>query len=227
MNGKIVRRRIVIIFSCFGVLIIIAFISLFIISGIFEPKDYLKPWQKTYSQKFDDPRIRLAAHGLLAANGHNMQPWKIKLDKANPMIFYLYTDKSRLTNEVDPFARQVMVTQGTFLEYVKTAGDELGYKTAIELFNEGGYDERKLHESMETKPVAKIILTKDKPHNNSLYNFMFLPDTNRTAYQSSKLESEQISQLEAINDDTDLSIRIFQDKENVDKLGDYAMKGLK
>jgi hypothetical protein len=119
----------------------------------------------------------------------------------------------------------MMITQGTFLEYVKIAGDELGYKTAVELFPGDIYDDQKLPESMKTKPVAKIMFTKDRPQSNPLYDSMFLPDTNRAAYQSNKLTSEQIDQLEAINTDTNMSIKIFQDKENIEKLGIYAMKG--
>lgn len=67
-----------------------------------------------YSQKFNDPRIQLSADGLLAANGHNMQPWKIKLD-TDKNVFYLFCDSERLSKEVDPFARQTMITRGIFL----------------------------------------------------------------------------------------------------------------
>jgi hypothetical protein len=224
MSKKAVKKTMTIIFSSIGAILVIAFAALFIISGIFESPKYLEPWEKSYYQKFDDPRIRLAAHGLLAANGHNMQPWLIQLDKEDPMVFYLYADSDRMTNEVDPFARQMMITQGTFLEYVRVAGDELGYKTAIELFPDGSYDEQNLQESMKTKPVAKIVLTKGQPQNSPLYDSMFLPDTNRTAYQSDKLTSEQIEQLEDINTDSGMSIKIFQDKENLDNLGAYAME---
>lgn len=225
MSKRKVKKTMAIIFSCVGALLIITFVSLFIISGIFKQPKYLEPWQKNYSQKFDDPRIRLAAHGLLSANGHNMQPWKIRLDKKNPMVFYLYADSERLTSEVDPFARQMMATQGTFLEYVNIAGDELGYQTAIELFPEGDYNEQSLSESMKTKPVARITLTKTNPKSSPLYDFMFLPDTNRAAYQPTKLTSEQIDQLENINVDAGLSIQIFQDKENMNKLNGYAIQG--
>lgn len=224
MTKRTVKKTMAIILSSIGALLIIAFVFIFIISGGFEPPKYLEPWQKTYSQKFDDPRIQLTAHGLLAANGHNMQPWKIQLDKDDPMVFYLYADSDRMTNEVDPFARQMMITQGTFLEYVKIAGDELGYKAEVELFPNGGYDEQNLQESMKTEPVAKIRLTKDQPQNNTLYESLFLPDTNRAAYQSNKLTSEQIEQFEVINTDANMSIKIFQDKENVEKLGSYAVK---
>ena len=72
MRKRKAKKTMTIIFSCVGAMLLIAFAFLFMISGIFEQPKYLEPWQKTYSQKFDDPRIRLAAHGLLAANGHNM-----------------------------------------------------------------------------------------------------------------------------------------------------------
>ena len=132
-----------------------------------------------------------------------------------------------MTSEVDPFARQMMITQGTFLEYVHIAGDELGYQTEIELFPEGGYNEQDLFESMKTKPVAKVTLSKTNPQSNSLYDLMFLPDTNRAAYQSTGLTSNQINELEGINSDTGLSLNIFQDEENLNKLNVYTMQGAK
>ncbi len=225
MKKKAGKRTVGVIFLSIGVFLVLVFASLLIISGIFEKPTYLEPWQKTYAQKFDDPRIRLIAHGLLAANGHNMQPWKIRFDEDDAKVFYLYADGDRLTKEVDLFARQMMVTQGTFLEYAAIAGDQLGYKTTVELFPEGNYDEQKLLESMETIPVAKIVLTETKPIANPLYNYMFLPDTNRLAYQAARLTPEQINHLQMINTDEDMDIKIYQGQEDVEKLGNYIIKG--
>lgn len=213
----------IIIFSIAGILAV-ACIVVFVASGIFSKAQYLEPWQKTYANQFDDPRIKLASTGLLAANGHNMQPWKIKLD-SNKDVFYLFADSERLVKEVDPFARQTMVTQGTFLEYVRVAGEKLGYKTDIALFPDGAYDEQNLAESIKQKPVAKITLTKVEPQNSSLYDYMFLPDTNRAAYQKAELTSDEIKKLLAINDDSNITIKIFQDQENKKNLGKYAIEG--
>ncbi len=227
MSKGTVKKKVTIILSSIGILLIVALGILFMISGVFQTPKYLEPWQKDYAQKFDDPRIQLVAHGLLAANGHNMQPWKIRLDEKDPMVFYLYADCDRLTKEVDPLARQMMVTQGTFLEYVRVAGEKLGYATKVELFPEGDYDEKNLTESMRTKPVAKVALTKGTPQSDEYYDDMFLPDTNRAAYQPKLLSSEQINRLVAINQESNMSIEIFQDKENLAKLGSYAMEGAK
>jgi hypothetical protein len=215
----------IIILSAIGILLAAGMV-VFMASGIFLKPKYLEPWQKSYSDKFNDPRIKLASHGLLAANGHNMQPWKIKLD-SDKNVFYLFVDSERLAKEVDPFARQTMVTQGTFLEYVRVAGEKLGYKTDIILFPNGEYDGQNLSESMKTKPVAKITLTKTEPKISTLYEYMFLPDTNRGAYQREELTSEEIKHLLDINTDNDMTIKIFQDEENKKNLGNYAMEGAK
>ncbi|MBP3039568.1 hypothetical protein J9303_08715 [Bacillaceae bacterium Marseille-Q3522] len=224
MKKRRAKKVMIILLSCIGALLFIAFASLLMASGLFQKQTYLEPWQKNYAEKFSDPRIRLVAHGLLAGNGHNMQPWRIQLDKSDPMVFYLYADSDRLTNEVDPVARQFLVTQGAFLEYVRIAGKKLGYETAIELFSKGSYDEENLPESMKTKPVAKVTLTESEPENNPLYDFIFLQDTNRSAYEATKLTSEQIRQLQSLNNDEDISVEIFQDQENLDILGEYAME---
>lgn len=202
-----------------------AFGTLFIISGVFAAPRYLEPWDKSYYQKFDDPRIQLAAHGLLAANGHNMQPWKIRLDDKDPNVFYLYADSSRLTIEVDPYARQMMVTQGAFLEYAAIAGDELGYKTTVELFPQGEYDENNLTQSMDSMPVAKVTLAKSQPEENAFYPYMFLPDTNRAPYQDQKMTADELNALKNIDVPGSLSVKVFDGKEDMERLGWYAMQG--
>lgn len=226
MRVRSVRKLGITIIAAIAVLLALMLIILLLASGIFSKQRYLEPWNKSYFKKFDDPRLQLAAHGLLAANGHNMQPWKIKLDE-NKNVFYLYSDSKRLTKEVDPFSRQDMITQGTFLEYVRVAGDKLGYKTDIVLFPEGDYDENNLENSMDKKPVAKITLTKTQPKDNPLYDFMFLPDTNRSAYDKTKLNSEEIKQLEDVNTYENMNINIFQDEKNVGILKNYAIEGAK
>ena len=79
-------------------IVLVIVIIVFMASGIFSKPQYVEPWQQSYSSKFDDPRIKLAAHGLLAANSHNMQPWKIKLD-ADKDVFYLFADSERLVKQ--------------------------------------------------------------------------------------------------------------------------------
>ncbi|WP_245954339.1 Acg family FMN-binding oxidoreductase [Paenibacillus flagellatus] len=206
-------------------LVFVAFAGLLIASGIFATPRYLEPWSRDYHRQFDDPRIRLAAHGLLAANGHNMQAWKVRLAPDDPNVFYLFVDSTRLTGEVDPYARQTLVSAGTFLEYVRVAGEKLGYMTAITLFPDGSYDEGRLAESMNVKPVAQVALTGAEPEDDPLYEFLFRPDTNRSPYEDKPLTDGQIDRLRRLTDDSELSLNVFQDQEHKKRLGTYAVEG--
>lgn len=251
MKRRSLKRTMTLSLAGLGALIVLVFTALMLTSGIFTAPRYLDPWQQDYADQFDDPRMKLAAHGLLAASGHNTQPWRVKLDEQDPDVFYLFADNSRLTPQVDPLARQTLVSQGTFLANVEIAGEQWGYRTAIELFPDGGYDEQQLAASMAAKPVARIVIAakpaKAQPDGGpagaddagkeqggeqatatgggALYEALFLPDTNRAAYQADPLDESQVQRLLALASSTGASLRIYQDAENREKLGRYAVAG--
>lgn len=216
----------VIAFAIAGIvgLCIVIVAALFIISGFFMPKKYMDPWKKDYAIQYSDPRVSLTAVGLLAASNHNMQPWKIKLDNTDPMVFYLYADSTRRTVEVDPYSRQMMISQGTFLEYVAVAGEKTGWHTDINLFPNGEYDESILAASMDLKPVAKITLSKAQPQDDKLYGAMFLPDTNREAYKQDKLTSKQVNALTSLSAQDGLTVKVYQDTADLAKIGGFAIQ---
>ena len=203
--------------------------ALYLISGGFMKQTYLEPWSKSYATNEADPRVRLVASGLLAASNHNMQPWKIKLDAGDPMAFYLYADSTRMTKEVDPDARQMMISQGTFLEYVAVAGQKTGWKVDITLFPLGEYDEANLAASMDAKPVAKVLLfkavaTNAEATNSALYDAIFLPDTNRSAYEATPLTPAQADTLAALPCPGGVAIKLYQTEQDIKQIGDYAMQ---
>ncbi len=207
--------------------IIFLFITLFMISGGFMKQHYLEPWSTEYSDKYSDPRIRLAASGILAASGHNMQPWSLRLDPTDSMAFYLYADYERITKEVDPDFRQMIISQGTFLEYVAVAGEKEGWNVQIELFPDGEYDEGNLPYSMDTLPVAKITLESSPPQDTSLYNAMYMPDTNRAPYQAHELSPYQISSLESVSDTSDIAIKVYKEPSDLSFIAAYIMESAK
>lgn len=222
MNKRKVKHVLLIIAGSIGGVVLLLLAVLLGASGIFKAPAYMEPWDKDYAKQFPDPRLQLAAHGLLAANGHNMQPWRIRMDPQDADVFYLYADSTRQTINVDPLNRQFMVTQGAFLEYVRVAGLELGYAVDIRLFPQGPYDESRLSESMDMKAVAKITLRKEASSPSPLYSPMFLPDTNRTAYREAPLTAEQTDTLRSMGSG-ELAVDVFGDEANLRRLGQYAM----
>jgi len=213
------------IMGALGALAVVAVCVLLVVGGIFAGAAYTRPWSPSYAQGFSDPRVQLVANGELAPNGHNMQPWKVILDKTDAKVMYLYVDTDKLTPAVDPLYRQTLVSQGTFLEYMQVAGQKLGIGTSIALFPNGQYDEKNIVESMKALPVAKVTIATTQPASSGLYDYMFLADTNRESYKPDPLTSTQVSQLVKSNTDETVSVIVYQDEANLTKLGKFANAG--
>jgi len=195
------------------------------VGGIFTPAHYLEPWKSEYARQFTDPRMRLVARALLAPSSHNMQPWEVSLDATDDDALYLYADASRLTPAVDPLSRQTMVSQGTFLEYLRVAGLGLGYSTAVELFPDGGFAESSLGESMRTLPVARITLSKIATADERDIDSLFLSDTNRSPYADTPLTAGQTAELTALAAGSGASLQFYDDSTSRDTLGEFGIEG--
>lgn len=206
-----------------SVIVVVSLVAGVFADGAFLCRKYLEPWEPTYHQQFDDPRQQLIAHALLAANSHNLQSWKIVLDPIDEMSFLLYVETDRLSPTVDPYSRQITISQGTFLEYLKIAGNQLGYLTTIELFPDGEYDAIGSIESMNSKPVARINLTESTSTSDSLYDYMFVPDTFRVEYSDTQLNSSQIADILALAENN-FTLLLFQDQITLEHIHDIVYR---
>ncbi|GAA2181172.1 nitroreductase family protein [Brooklawnia cerclae] len=224
MNRKVIKVALIVVAILVGICLL-AVSALMAISGAWTRRTYLEPWGRDYASSHADPRVRLVATGLLAASNHNMQPWLIRLDEDDASSFLLYADSSRMTPQVDPEARQLMISQGTFLEYVAVAGEHEGWDVRIDLFPDGQYDEDHLAESMNETPVARVTLSAAEAHDAPLFDATFLPDTNRAAYEPQALSPEQVATLEALPEqDDEGTVSVLQDDTDVRTIGQYAMR---
>lgn len=207
--------------------------ALVIVDGTFLHKQYLEPWEEDYHERFEDPRVRVLAHGVLAPNSHNLQSWSVVLEGED--AFLLYVDTDRLSPKADPPGRQLTISQGTFLEYIRIAAEELGYEADIEFFPEGEYGHEGSPENLGSKPVARVSLKEafaevrgEALENREtgtypLYSVMFLPDTSRVPYRETGLLQEDVRKLEALGTEN-VTIVIFQEPEDVKILGDIALR---
>ena len=74
-----------------------------------------------------------------------------------PNEITLYCDATRLLPETDPYSRQILIGQGTFLELLDMTAKQLGYRAEITLFPEGVFEPK----SVDRRPTARIKLTQD------------------------------------------------------------------
>jgi hypothetical protein len=117
------------------------------------PPDAIAAWQGPV----DEPDLRrwVLSWAILAPHSHNLQSWLV--DLRAPGEIRLFCDRSRLLPETDPYSRQMMMSQGTFIELLDLAARERGQRAEITLFPEGAFGPKDL----DDRPVAQVRLVAD------------------------------------------------------------------
>ncbi len=90
------------------------------------------------------------SHAMLAPNAHNRQPWLA--DLREPGAIVLRVDRERLLPQTDPNHRQIMISQGAFLEGLVLALGARGQTAELQLFPEGEPGPA----AIDDRPVARV-----------------------------------------------------------------------
>ena len=112
------------------------------------PAEALQAWRGPANQT--ELRRWALAYAILAPNSHNRQPWLVDLHESDAIT--LYVDRERLLPMTDPWFRQIMVSQGTFIEALVIALQQRGVTARVQLFPHGEFAPRQL----DGLPVARI-----------------------------------------------------------------------
>ncbi len=149
------------------------------------PSKAYQPW-KAAGVDYKEPRLFALSYAILAPNPHNRQPWKVDLSEDN--VITLYVDTDRLLPHTDPFSRQITIGLGCFLEVLRVAAAENGYKAVATHFPEG-FDNEKL----DGRPVARIVFEKDSAvQKDPLFTHVLSRESLKTAYDVNKAVSDQV-----------------------------------
>lgn len=128
----------------------------------------------------DEPDLRrwVLSHAILAPHSHNLQSWLV--DLSVPGRITLHIDRTRLLPETDPFSRQMMMSQGTFLELLEQASRQRGHRADIELFPDGVFGP----DTVDDRPTARIDLVPDASvRSDPLFAQVLRRRTNREPYE--------------------------------------------
>ncbi len=131
----------------------------------------------------DEPDLRrwMLGYAILAPHSHNLQSWLV--DLSAPGELRLYCDAQRLLPQTDPFARQIMMSHGTFLELLDLAARERGQHAEITLFPEGPFDAAQ----PASRPVAHVRLHADAGVvRDPLFAQILQRHTNREPYEPAR-----------------------------------------
>ena len=116
------------------------------------PRTAHLPWE--LAGTYDEPRRRALSWALLAPNPHNQQPWLADLSEEG--VVTLHADPGRLLPHTDPYSRQITIGLGCFLEIMRMAAAEDGYRVDLALFPEGEDPA-----ALDDRPIARAVFTAD------------------------------------------------------------------
>lgn len=143
------------------------------------PSTAVAAWQGPALAEQADVRRWLVSHALLAPHSHNLQSWLVDLKEPGEITLYLDQRPGRLLPETDPWSRQMMMSQGTFLELLDLAARQKGLRADIELFPQGEFESR----TVDARPTARFKLSPDASvQKDPLFEQIFKRRTNREAY---------------------------------------------
>ncbi|MDP2073427.1 twin-arginine translocation pathway signal protein [Hydrogenophaga sp.] len=154
------------------------------------PPEAIAAWQGPGNEP--DVRRWILAHAILAPHSHNLQSWLV--DLSVPDEITLFIDRSRLLPETDPFSRQMMMSQGTFLELLDQAARQKGQRADITLFPEGVFAPT----TVDARPTARVRLVADASvQADPLFAHVFNRRTNREAYEARLPSAEALQAIAA------------------------------
>ena len=143
------------------------------------PPEAIAAWQGPGAEP--DLRRWILGHAILAPHSHNLQSWLVDLSVPDQIL--LRCDLQRLLPETDPYSRQIMMSQGTFIELLDLAARERGQRAEIKLFPEGEFGP----ETIDGRPVAAIRLVADATvAKDPLFAQILLRHTHRSAYDPAR-----------------------------------------
>ncbi len=148
------------------------------------PNKALAPWSA--AGRDDDARRRALSFAILAPNPHNRQPWLVDLSEDNRVM--LYRDKERNLPETDPYARQLTIGLGCFLELMHMAAGQSGHDVEFDLFPEG-----------EDGPVA-VADFKPNGQADPLFAHVLERRSCKEPFSDQMVPSSMVSQLQPLAD---------------------------
>lgn len=160
------------------------------------PDKALAPWEQ--AGQYADPRLRALSYALLAPNPHNRQPWEAELVGTSGVT--LWRDETRNLPVTDPFARQLTIGMGCFLELMTMAAAQEGYRVEANLYPRG-----------EDGPVAVCTFVPGEASADPLFAHVFNRRSHKEAFEARLPSAETLAEMEKF-------ARIYAEGEDRDTL---------
>ncbi len=157
-----------------------------------------------------DPTLEaLIGLATLAANGHNTQPWRFRLNQAGVEIL---PDFSRRTAVVDPDDHHLYVSLGCASENLVIAAEAAGRAAALQI--QGG-----------PEPRIDIALRPGPARETSLYQAIPLRQSTRSVFDGRPVSSEDIELLRIAAEEEGVAVLFFSDESDLEAILEFVVEG--
>lgn len=164
------------------------------------PEEAVAGW-KGPAADVRDPRVRALSYALLAPNPHNLQSWLA--DLSVPDTITLFVDRTRLLPMTDPFGRQIVIGQGTFLELLVIAAAEQGFAAEVTPFPDGVFDAA----AIGPQPVARVVFRADpQAPRDPLFAHVLTRRSTKTPYGPEPISASGVDALRAAHRDPAIAL---------------------
>ncbi len=151
--------------------------------------------------------VRMAT---LAANGHNSQPWKFRI---NPTDVSILPDFSRRTQVVDPDDHHLFVSLGCAAENFTIAAAAHGQTADVRVFGGG------------PETAVNIALQPGATQETSLYKAIPLRQSTRSDFDGKSVTAAEIDLLTAAAREDGVSVLIFTDTTQREAILEFVVEG--
>lgn len=142
-------------------------------------------WRLFEQAAIHDPQSLVAA-AILASNPHNTQPWQFRLGEG---WLEVIADTSRHLGPFDPYRREMWIGLGAAIGNMKIAAPGLGFLVGDPVIHDLGLD---------GAGRIRLDYQKTEPKPNALASLITKRRTNRAPYQTTPLNSKELTSLQAL-----------------------------
>lgn len=157
-----------------------------------------------------DPTLsELVRMSTLAANGHNTQAWKFRLEEQKVSIL---PDFSRRTRVVDPDDHHLFVSLGCAAENLSIAAAAHGRHAEIEI-------------EKEADTQIGITLSTGSSSNELLYKAIPQRQSTRSSFDGQLISNFDLAFLKAAAKEEGVSVRFFSDALDLESILEFVVEG--
>lgn len=152
----------------------------------------------------------LIHHAILAASGHNAQPWKFALLPESKVI-EIHPDNTRRLPSVDPNERELWISLGCALENLRIAALASGLSPQITY--------------PDTRDYISVQLSDDTPQASLLFDAIPLRQNTRSEYDGQSLKAQERALLESVAEEPGIRLHFTFEPPGLAQLQELVRLG--